>query len=113
MAKMTEKELVVHLIDRTEGSFKMLVDRFSDKIYLLAMRYTKSPDDAEELMQEVLLIIYRKIHTFQGKSSLSTWIYSITSNTALTFLKKKNAKSATAIEDTGLNDDRLSQFISF
>jgi RNA polymerase sigma-70 factor (ECF subfamily) len=111
MEKLTEKKLVRKLKEKDPDAFKVLVNRYSNRIYRLAMRYTKNPEDAEELLQEVFFIIYKKIHTFKGKSSLSTWIYSITSNAALTFLKKKNTHPSTFMEDAGLTENRLDSML--
>jgi RNA polymerase sigma-70 factor (ECF subfamily) len=55
------------------------------------MRYVKSPEDAEEVAQDVLLKVYRKIDAFRGDAALSSWIYRITFNTAMSRLRATKA----------------------
>lgn len=104
-----QAELIRGLRAGEESAFRQFFQDYGDKIYRLSMRYTRRPEDAEELVQEVLLTVFRKIHQFQGRSSLSTWVYAVTSNTALTFLRKKKNRPATYLEDTSLNEGNLSQ----
>ena len=92
-------EFIQALKDKNPDAFSKLVKAFQDKIYNLALRLTRNPEDAEEVLQETLLSIFDKIHTFQERSRLSTWIYAITSNGALSRLRKKNRSSVTFEED--------------
>lgn len=64
-----------------------LASAYGPKIHQLALRYMKNPEDAEEVAQDVLLKVYRKISAFRGDSALSSWIYRITFNAAMSRLR--------------------------
>jgi len=64
-----------------------LATRYSARIRQLALRHVKSPEDADEVVQDVLLKVYQKIEAFRGDSALSSWIYRITFNTAMSRLR--------------------------
>lgn len=61
-------------------------------VYNLALQYTQNTEDAEEIAQDVFVKISQKLDGFKNESSLKTWIYRITINTSLDFLKSKNSK---------------------
>jgi len=73
--------------DRAE--FSRLVDTYSGKLYRLALRMLGSPQDAEDILQETFLKAFRYIKTFDGRSSISTWLYRIATNEALMVLRRK------------------------
>lgn len=70
--------------DRAVGD---LADAYSSKIYQLAFRYLRNREDAEEVTQDVLLKVYRKVGAFRGDAALSSWIYRITFNAAMSRLR--------------------------
>jgi RNA polymerase sigma-70 factor (ECF subfamily) len=61
-------------------------------VYNLALQYTQNIEDAEEVAQDVFVSIYNSIDKFQANSKLSTWIYRITINKSLDFIKAKKTK---------------------
>jgi RNA polymerase sigma-70 factor (ECF subfamily) len=61
-------------------------------VFNLALNYTQNSQDAEEITQDVFLKVYKNRSVFQGNADLKTWIYRITINQALDFLKSKNRK---------------------
>ena len=74
-----------------------LSDSYGAKIYQLAFRYLRNREDAEEVAQDVLLKVYQKIDAFRGDAALSSWIYRITFNAAMSRLRefKQNLPNAT------------------
>ena len=70
-----------------ESAVEELAARYSSRIRQLALRHVKSPEDADEVVQDVLLKVYQKIEAFRGDSALSSWIYRITFNTAMSRLR--------------------------
>jgi RNA polymerase sigma-70 factor (ECF subfamily) len=64
-----------------------LADAYGAKIYQLAFRYLRNREDAEEVAQDVLYKVYRKVGAFRGDAALSSWIYRITFNTAMSRLR--------------------------
>ena len=59
-----------------------LADTYGSKIFQLAFRYLRNKEDAEEVMQDVLFKVYRKVGEFRGDAALSSWIFRITFNAA-------------------------------
>jgi RNA polymerase sigma-70 factor, ECF subfamily len=68
------------------------------KIYRLALRITGVPEDAQEVSQDVLWTIVRKIGTFKGESALGSWIYRITANAAYEKLRSRRGKDEVSWE---------------
>ncbi|MCB0336506.1 MAG: sigma-70 family RNA polymerase sigma factor, partial [Bdellovibrionales bacterium] len=80
-------------------AFETLLSRHEAKVYNLAMRFTRDPEDAEEVMQDVFSTVYRKIAGFEGKSAFSSWVYRITVNAAFMKLRKRKQKPTVFMED--------------
>ncbi|HEY2923856.1 MAG TPA: sigma-70 family RNA polymerase sigma factor [Candidatus Eisenbacteria bacterium] len=89
MPAATDEELVRKSKEDDERAFGELVSRYESKIYSLALRMVRNPEDAEDVLQDTFLRAYRGIKSFQGASTFSTWIYRITANSALMRLRKK------------------------
>src|ERR671912_1784168 len=70
-----------------ERAIGELVDTYGQRIYQLAFRYLRNREDAEEATQDVLFKVYRKVGAFRGDAALSSWIYRITFNTAMSKLR--------------------------
>ena len=79
--------LVTRLKDGETAAVSDLAMAFRAKIYRLAFRYMKNHEDAEEVTQDVLLRVQQKIGAFRGDAALSSWIYRITFNTAMSRLR--------------------------
>ena len=82
-----EQELLVRLQAGDERALVELAATYGSKIYQLAIRYLKNKEDAEEVMQDVLYKVYRNVGTFRGDAALSSWIYRITFNAAMSRLR--------------------------
>src|SRR5439155_23546264 len=80
-------DLLARLKSGDEGALADLADTYSAKIYQLAFRYLRNKEDAEEIMQDVLFKVYRKVGAFRGDAALSSWIYRITFNAAMSRLR--------------------------
>ncbi len=84
---VNDQLLIERLRARDESAVADLDQLFRARIQQLAMRYVRNPEDAEEVAQDVLLKVYRKIDAFRGDSALSSWIYRITFNTVMSRLR--------------------------
>jgi RNA polymerase sigma-70 factor, ECF subfamily len=71
-----------------KAEFARLVERYSGVIYRLASRMVENPQDAEDVLQETFIKAYRGLPNFDGRSSLSTWLYRIATNEALMLLRR-------------------------
>jgi RNA polymerase sigma-70 factor (ECF subfamily) len=77
------------LIAGDRAEFARMVDLYSNPIYRLGLRMLGNPQDAEDVLQNTFLNALTHLPTFEGRSSLSTWLYRIAANEALMFLRKK------------------------
>lgn len=93
---MTEQELIIGLRASQEDSFRWLVDNFQSPVYNTILGMIQSPEDAEDLAQEVFIQVYRSIDQFKGESKLYTWIYRIATTKALDFLRSRKSKKRAA-----------------
>src|SRR5262245_30574666 len=82
-----QDELLERLKRGDEQAMTALADTYSSKIYQLAFRYLRNKEDAEEITQDVLFKVYRKVGAFRGDAALSSWIYRITFNAAMSRLR--------------------------
>jgi RNA polymerase sigma-70 factor (ECF subfamily) len=97
-AETPDQRLHQDLLAQTPGSVEGLVHRYGVKIYRLALRITGSPEDAQEVSQDVLWTIVRKIGSFKGESALGSWIYRITANAAYEKLRSRRGKDQVSWE---------------
>jgi RNA polymerase sigma-70 factor (ECF subfamily) len=82
-----EAALLARLQAGDERAVADLATEYGSKIYQLAFRYLRNKEDAEEVTQDVLFKVYRKIEAFRGDAALSSWIYRITFNAAMSRLR--------------------------
>ncbi len=96
-----DAELVERLKTGDREAFGALLRRYQGKVYRLAMNMTRSPQDAEEVTQDVFLAVYRKIGDFDGRAAFSTWLYRVASNAALMKLRGRRSEPHLSIEEEG------------
>ncbi len=96
----TENALVKRLRARDESAVSDLSAEYGSRIYQLAFRYMKNGEDAEEVAQDVLLKVYQKIEAFRGDAALSSWIYRITFNTAMSRLRNSKYRRPAEVQAT-------------
>jgi RNA polymerase sigma-70 factor, ECF subfamily len=75
-----------------------LASTFGPRIHQLALRYVKNWEDAEEVTQDVLMKVFRKIDAFRGDAALSSWIYRITFNTAMSRLRSTRVSRTVEVQ---------------
>ena len=102
ISEYKDEELVkMYVESKNEEAFGELVNRYSDKVYRLAYRITGDPTNAEEVLQEVLIILVEKLGSFRSESKFSTWLYRVASNASYMFLRngKKHLNGSLSLDD--------------
>ena len=99
MKKDVDEQLVQDLKKGDPVAFDEFVRLYQKKIYALGFNMTHNQMDSQDVAQDVLLTIFRKIHTFQGKSAFSSWVYRITLNAVYMKLRSKKKEQAVSLED--------------
>ena len=95
----SDKQIVEELKQGNQASLEVLINRYGTKVYSLAMRFTRCPEDAEEVLQDVFLTVCRKINSFEGKSAFSSWLFRVTVNSSLMKMRKRKSSRMVALED--------------
>lgn len=84
-----DNKTIEAIANGNKKAFSSLYQSYSKKVFNTAISYTKNNEAAEDITQEVFIKIYRSASKFKGESSASTWIYRITVNTCLNYLRKQ------------------------
>lgn len=103
----TDSALIERLQAGDDTAVAELARNYGAKMYQLALRYTRNKEDAEEVVQDVLLKVRDKIDAFRGDAALSSWIYRITFNTAMSRLRATKSTRMHEVPDEplGTHDD--------
>jgi RNA polymerase sigma-70 factor (ECF subfamily) len=88
----TDAELVAQVQRGSEAAFRTLVDRYQGRVYHAALSLLRSPEDAEDVAQEVFMEVYQTIGRFRSDAALSTWLYRLATSRALNQRAKARAK---------------------
>ena len=108
---MTESELVRAARSGDQSAFEALVKANQAMAYQLAYRMTGNPEDAADLTQEAFLNAWRGLSAFDGRASFSTWLYRLTSNACIDFLRreKRRVSLSMTLEDEEDEEGRQAQ----
>ncbi len=93
-------DLIRKFLEGDESAFNRLAMLHQKNIYWHARRMLGSHMEADEVTQEVLIVLYQKLKTFKFDSKLSTWIYKITSTRSLNAIRKRDVRRFFSIEDS-------------
>jgi RNA polymerase sigma-70 factor (ECF subfamily) len=97
-------ELIRRFLSGDEQAFNKLAVRYQERIYWHARRMVGSHDDADEIVQHVLMVMYKKLRSFNFQSALYTWIYKITSTRSLNLIKKNKLKKMISFDSNKFTD---------
>ncbi len=114
---MVEQEFIEALQEGKRHAYDKLIDRFQEAVFNKCLSFVPNKEDAEDIAQEVFIEVFRSIKRFKGQAKLSTWIYRITTNKCLEFIRKKNTKKRFAFLQTILGTqqpiDKVAYFTEF
>ena len=98
------------LDDSKELAFKTLVKRYKERLYWHIRKIVLSHDDADDVLQNTFIKIFRNIDKFKGDSKLYTWMYRIATNESITFLNSKAKQNQ--ISNETLNENALQNLVA-
>ncbi len=88
-----EALVAIYVDSKSEEAFNEIASRYNDIIIGFATKLCRNSHDAEEIKQDVFLILVTKLHTFKGNSKFSTWLYKVTLNTCYKYLNDSNKRT--------------------
>lgn len=91
----SDEELIARTVAGDQDSYRVLVERYSDFAYTVALRVVGDEGEAEDVAQEAFVRAHRALSRFRGDSKFSSWLYRITVNRALTHLKRRKRRPDT------------------
>jgi RNA polymerase sigma-70 factor, ECF subfamily len=86
---MQDFQLIDSILEGNQKDFERLIKMYESNVFRVSIGLLHNKEDAEEVTQDVFLKVYRSLSTFNKKSAFSTWLYRLTINTCLNFLRKK------------------------
>lgn len=97
---MSDEQILedMHRADTQEKAFRALMTKYQERLYLHIRRMNLEHADADDVLQNTFVKVFRNIKKFQGKSELYTWLYRIATNEAITFLRQKKRRQSTSID---------------
>jgi RNA polymerase sigma factor (sigma-70 family) len=113
----TDTEIIERTLAGDTRIFSELVKRYQNFVFTITLRYTPNREDAEEIAQDAFIKAYKSLGNFRGESKFSTWLFTITTTSCLSFLRKKkldihsldNEKVMAVVEnqDSGFSANQL------
>jgi RNA polymerase sigma-70 factor (ECF subfamily) len=116
---ITDEDLVARAQMSDLTALKELLDRHEARLFRLAMRFVRDENDAREIVQDVFVTAWRKLPGFEGRAQIGSWLYRVTANASLMFLRARSrtpafrfssafpdelaAKAANSNDDPGLS----------
>lgn len=91
-APAADADLVAQLQLGSEAAFRVLVERYQDRIYQTVLALLRSPEEAEDVAQEVFVEVYQTVARFRGEAAFSTWLYRLATSRALKNRRKARTK---------------------
>jgi RNA polymerase sigma-70 factor (ECF subfamily) len=95
-----DEEIISRILKGDQAAYAILVEKYQNYVFTLVLRFTENREDAEEIAQDVFVKAYRSLADFRGDSKFSTWLFTITRTTCLSFLRKKK------LDTRSLDDER-------
>ena len=106
------------MVPEEEKNFVQLIEQHQGLVHKVCLMYETDPDTRDDLFQEIVLQLWKSFHSFRGEAKITTWMYRIALNTAISGLRKKKRKVVTEdiherhlnISDKATTDDREEDF---
>jgi len=101
---MPDHGLVARSVAGDVDAFGKLYEMHRRRVYSICLRMLGNPADAEDVTQDVFVQLFRKISTFRGESAFTTWLYRLTVNQVLMYLRKRQVRREDTVEESDMED---------
>ncbi len=104
VADITDEQILALVKEegQQERGFRLLLQKYQERLYWHIRHMVVEHEDANDVVQNCFIKVFRGIQRFEGKSALYTWLYRIATNESITFLKKKKKRSADSLDKEAL-----------
>jgi RNA polymerase sigma-70 factor (ECF subfamily) len=99
MSHFTEEDIRAALATDAEKAFRMIIDTYGSKLYWHIRRLVITHEDTDDALQNTFINAWKNISSFRFDSSLLTWLWSISTNEALTLIRKRERHSSVSLDD--------------
>lgn len=99
MSKITEDDIKILIATDAEKAFRMIIDMYGSKLYWHIRRIVIIHEDADDALQNTFINAWKNIASFRFESSLLTWLWSISTNEALSLIRKRERQSSVSLDD--------------
>ncbi len=86
---MDDTELIQNVLNGNQRDFERLVEKYQSTVFRIVIGLLHNKEDAEEIVQDVFIKVYKSLSSFDAKAAFSTWLYRVTVNASLNVLRKK------------------------
>ncbi len=107
IVRKTDEQLIAEFQGGDELAFVELVDRYKDRLINFVYRFLNDMTDAEDLVQETFLKVYKKKHAYREIAKFSTWIYTIAGNLARSELRKRKRRKTYTMSSLSFEDNEF------
>jgi RNA polymerase sigma-70 factor (ECF subfamily) len=105
VTRETEMQIVRRVLDGHTNDFEALVLENQKRVYNLALKMTGNTEDAYDISQEAFIKAYKALSSFRGESSFGVWIYRLTSNLCIDFLRREKKRKTSSLVYINNSDD--------
>ncbi|RMD98148.1 MAG: sigma-70 family RNA polymerase sigma factor [Calditrichaeota bacterium] len=102
----SDEELIERFQQGDINAFEQIVKRYKDQLLNFIYRFVGNQEQAEDILQETFLRVYRNRHAYRRVAKFSTWIYTIAGNLARTELRKRKRRRLFSLSDLGVEEDK-------
>ena len=89
----TDNAIIAHIRAGDKEAYRQLMERYQQKVFQTCMGFVHNEDDAADLSQDIFIRAYEKLSSFKGEAQFSTWLYRMTTNMAINFIRKRKISS--------------------
>ncbi len=107
LSALSDRDLVSRAMAGDKEALSTLLQRYRPVVMRHLQRYPVDDADRKDLMQEAMLQVVRKLHTFRGDAQFSTWLYRVTANAALMKMRSERRRRATSLEDANPEENGI------
>ncbi len=102
--KPTDEDLIERFQNGDVYAFDLIVQRYKEQLLNFVYRFVGNQEEAEDIVQETFLRVYRKRHAYKRIAKFSTWIYTIAGNLSRTELRRRKRRKLFSVTDMGFED---------